>query len=110
MRDTYLALKKEESMTDYLPEVYQHFERRFPAIKDAFDALGSAEHEAGHVSTTARVRPSLVPGTGSEEPQSRHLRSFSRAICAAGSFCWYASLALLASALASLPRHADASY
>ena len=44
MRDTYCGLKKEESMTDYLPEVYQHFERRFPAVKEAFDALGAAEH------------------------------------------------------------------
>ena len=34
-------------MTDYLPEVYQHFERRFPAVKDAFDALGAAEHDSG---------------------------------------------------------------
>ena len=25
-------------MTDYLPEVYQQFERRFPAVKNAFDA------------------------------------------------------------------------
>jgi hypothetical protein len=25
-------------MTDYLPEVYQQFERRFPAIKGAFDS------------------------------------------------------------------------
>ena len=24
-------------MTDYLPEVYQQFERRFPAVKEAFD-------------------------------------------------------------------------
>jgi 4-carboxymuconolactone decarboxylase len=42
MRETYRALKKEESMTDYLPEVYQNFERRFPAVKEAFDALGAA--------------------------------------------------------------------
>jgi alkylhydroperoxidase/carboxymuconolactone decarboxylase family protein YurZ len=34
-------------MADYLPEVYQHFERRFPAVKEAFDALGAAEHDAG---------------------------------------------------------------
>ena len=34
-------------MTDYLPEVYQQFERRFPAVKEAFDALGAAEHDAG---------------------------------------------------------------
>jgi hypothetical protein len=46
MRDTYCAPKKEESMTDYLPEVYQNFERRFPAVKEAFDALGAAEHDA----------------------------------------------------------------
>jgi hypothetical protein len=45
MRDTYCALK-EESMTDYLPEIYQQFERRYPAVKEAFDALGAAEHDA----------------------------------------------------------------
>jgi len=44
MRDTYCGLKKEESMTDYLPEVYQHFQRRYPAAREAFDALGAAEH------------------------------------------------------------------
>ena len=37
------------------------------------------------VSTTTRVRPSLVPGTSSEAPQSQYLRFFSRAICVAGS-------------------------
>ena len=47
MRDTYCGPKKEESMTDYLPEVYQNFERRFPAVKEAFDALGAAEHVGG---------------------------------------------------------------
>ena len=34
-------------MTDYLPEVYRQFERRYPAVKEAFDALGVAEHDAG---------------------------------------------------------------
>jgi hypothetical protein len=48
MRDTYYALKKEESMTDYLPEVYKHFQCRFLTVKEAFDALGAAEHDAGH--------------------------------------------------------------
>ena len=34
-------------MTDYLPGVYQQFSQRFPAVKEAFDSLGAAEHEAG---------------------------------------------------------------
>ena len=34
-------------MTDYLPEVYQHFSSRFPVVKEAFDSLGAAEHDAG---------------------------------------------------------------
>jgi hypothetical protein len=51
MRDTYCAPKKEESMTDYLPEVYQNFERRFPAVKEAFDALGIGVSEAEIVHT-----------------------------------------------------------
>jgi hypothetical protein len=38
------------------------------------------------------------PGTSSEESQSGHPRFFSHAICAAGSFCWSESLALLATA------------
>ena len=42
-----LFWRREESMTDYLPEVYQQFERRYPRVKEAFDALGAAEHEAG---------------------------------------------------------------
>jgi hypothetical protein len=31
-------------VTDYLPEVYQHFSDRFPAVKEAIDAKGAAEH------------------------------------------------------------------
>jgi hypothetical protein len=34
-------------MTDYLPEVYQQFSSRFPAVKEAFDSLGAAKHDAG---------------------------------------------------------------
>jgi hypothetical protein len=26
-------------MTDYLPELYHQFERRYPRVKEAFDAL-----------------------------------------------------------------------
>ena len=43
-----------EDMTDYLPEIYQHFERRYPAVKEAFDALGAAEHEAGPLADSRR--------------------------------------------------------
>jgi hypothetical protein len=39
--------RKEAPMTDYLPEVYQQFSSRFPAVKEAFDSLGAAKHDAG---------------------------------------------------------------
>ena len=46
-------------MTDYLPEVYQHFQCRYPAVKEAFDALGAAEHDAGRGADMARVMVTL---------------------------------------------------
>src|SRR5919112_2387418 len=76
MRDTYGVVKKEESMTDYLPEVYQHFERRFPAIKDAFDALGAAEHEAGPLGERERrlIKLGIAVGAESEGGVRSHVR------------------------------------
>jgi alkylhydroperoxidase/carboxymuconolactone decarboxylase family protein YurZ len=76
MRDTYCGLKKEESMTDYLPEVYQHFERRFPAVKDAFDALGAAEHDAGPLGERERrlIKLGIAVGTESEGGVRSHVR------------------------------------
>jgi 4-carboxymuconolactone decarboxylase len=76
MRDTYYALKKEESMTDYLPEVYQHFERRFPAVKEAFDALGAAEHDAGPLGERERrlIKLSIAVGAVSEGGVRSHVR------------------------------------
>src|SRR5215204_615812 len=76
MRDTYCALKKEESMTDYLPEVYQHFERRFPAVKEAFDALGAAEHEAGPLGERERrlIKLGIAVGAESEGGVRSHVR------------------------------------
>jgi hypothetical protein len=41
---------------------------------------------------------SLYPGTGSEEPQSGHPRTFSREICVAKTLCWSECLALLSKA------------
>jgi len=76
MRDTYWALKKEESMTDYLPEVYQHFQRRFPAVKDAFDSLGAAEHEAGPLAERERrlIKLGIAVGAESEGGVRSHVR------------------------------------
>src|SRR5215216_1124429 len=76
MRDTYWALKKEESMTDYLPEVYQHFQRRFPAVKDAFDSLGATEHEAGPLSERERrlIKLGIAVGAESEGGVRSHVR------------------------------------
>jgi 4-carboxymuconolactone decarboxylase len=76
MRDTYCALKKEESMTDYLPEVYQHFQRRFPAVKGAFDALGAAEHDAGPLGERERrlIKLGIAVGAQSEGAVRSHVR------------------------------------
>jgi 4-carboxymuconolactone decarboxylase len=53
-------------MTDYLPEVYQHFSDRFPVVKEAFDALGAAEHEAGPLSEKERCLVKLGLAVGAE--------------------------------------------
>jgi 4-carboxymuconolactone decarboxylase len=76
MRETYRALKKEESMTDYLPEVYQNFERRFPAVKEAFDALGAAEHDAGPLGERERrlIKLGIAVGAQSEGAVRSHVR------------------------------------
>jgi 4-carboxymuconolactone decarboxylase len=71
MRGTYCGLTKEESMTDYLPEVYQNFERHFPVVKEAFDALGAAEHDAGPLSERER-RLSKLLGIGVAEAEILH--------------------------------------
>jgi 4-carboxymuconolactone decarboxylase len=63
-------------MTDYLPEVYKHFERRFPALKEAFDALGAAEHEAGPLAERERrlVKLGIAVGAHSEGGVRSHVR------------------------------------
>jgi 4-carboxymuconolactone decarboxylase len=69
-------VKKEESMTDYLPEVYQHFQRRFPAVKEAFDALGTAEHDAGPLGEKERrlIKLGIAVGAESEGGVRSHVR------------------------------------
>jgi 4-carboxymuconolactone decarboxylase len=76
MRDTHCGPKKEESMTDYLPEVYQNFERRFPAVKEAFDALGAAEHDAGPLGERERrlIKLGIAVGAQSEGGVRSHVR------------------------------------
>lgn len=63
-------------MTDYLPEVYQHFSDRFPEIKEAFDALGAAEHEAGPLGERERrpVKLGIAVGAQSEGAVRSHVR------------------------------------
>ena len=63
-------------MTDYLPEVYQHFERRFPAVKEAFDALGAAEHDAGPLGERERrlIKLGIAVGAESEGGVRSHVR------------------------------------
>jgi 4-carboxymuconolactone decarboxylase len=63
-------------MTDYLPKVYQHFSDRFPAVKEAFDALGAAEHEAGPLSEKERrlVKLGIAVGAESEGAVRSHVR------------------------------------
>jgi alkylhydroperoxidase/carboxymuconolactone decarboxylase family protein YurZ len=76
MRGTYCGLTKEESMTDYLPEVYQNFERRFPVVKEAFDALGAAEHDAGSLGERERrlIKLGIAVGAQSEGAVRSHVR------------------------------------
>ena len=57
-------------MTDYLPEVYQNFERRFPTVKEAFDALGAAEHDAGPLGEREPVTDEIRDRV---RPRERHL-------------------------------------
>jgi 4-carboxymuconolactone decarboxylase len=66
MQCTYCGLTKEQSMTDYLPEVYHQFERRYPVVKEAFDALGSAEHDAGPLGERERrlIKLGIAVGAG----------------------------------------------
>lgn len=63
-------------MTDYLPEIYQNFEERFPAVKESFDALGSAEHEAGPLGEKERrlVKLGISVGAESEGAVRSHVR------------------------------------
>lgn len=63
-------------MTDYLPDVYQQFERRFPAVKETFDSLGAAEHEAGPLGEKERrlVKLGIAVGAESEGGVRSHVR------------------------------------
>ena len=63
-------------MPDYLPEVYQNFEHRFPAVKEAFDALGAAEHDAGPLGERERrlIKLGIAVGAESEGAVRSHVR------------------------------------
>ncbi len=63
-------------MTDYLPEVYQQFERRFPAVKEAFDTLGAAAHDAGPLAERERrlIKLGIAVGAESEGGVRSHVR------------------------------------
>jgi 4-carboxymuconolactone decarboxylase len=76
MQCIYCGLTREEIMTDYLPEVYQHFQRRFPKVKEAFDALGAAEHDAGPLSERERrlIKLGIAVGAESEGAVRSHVR------------------------------------
>lgn len=61
---------------DYLPEIYQQFGNRFPGIKEAFDALGAAEHGAGPLNEKERrlVKLGIAVGAESEGAVRSHAR------------------------------------
>ncbi|MDP9456919.1 MAG: carboxymuconolactone decarboxylase family protein [Actinobacteria bacterium] len=63
-------------MTDYLPGVYQSFGKRYPGVKEAFDALGAAEHEAGPLGEKERrlVKLGIAVGAESEGGVRSHVR------------------------------------
>jgi 4-carboxymuconolactone decarboxylase len=70
------ALGLERRMTEYLPEIFQQFERRFPDVKAAFDALGASEHAAGPLSEKERrlVKLGVAVGATSEGAVRSHVR------------------------------------
>jgi len=63
-------------MTEYLPEVYQQFSGRFPVVKEAFDALGAAEHQAGPLNEKERrlIKLGIAVGAESEGAVRSHVR------------------------------------
>jgi alkylhydroperoxidase/carboxymuconolactone decarboxylase family protein YurZ len=63
-------------MTEYLPEVYQQFSGRVPAVKEAFDALGAAEHQAGPLNEKERrlIKLGIAVGAESEGAVRSHVR------------------------------------
>ena len=63
-------------MTDYLPEVYRQFADRFPGVKEAFDALGAAEHGAGPLNERERrlIKLGIAVGAESEGAVRSHVR------------------------------------
>jgi 4-carboxymuconolactone decarboxylase len=63
-------------MTDYLPEVYQQFSNRFPGVKETFDSLGAAEHEAGPLGERERrlIKLGIAVGAESEGAVRSHVR------------------------------------
>lgn len=63
-------------MTDYLPEVFRQFERRYPMVKEAFDSLGAAEHEAGPLGEKERrlIKLGIAVGAESEGGVRSHVR------------------------------------
>src|SRR3712207_8801504 len=63
-------------VTDYLPEVYRQFSGRFPAVKEAFDALGAAEHDAGPLGEKERrlIKLGIAVGAESEGAVRSHVR------------------------------------
>ena len=63
-------------MTDYLPGVYQELGKRYPGGKEAFAALGAAEHEAGPLGEKERrlVKLGIAVGAESEGGVRSHVR------------------------------------
>ena len=61
---------------DCLPEIFQHFKQRFPRVKESFDALGAAEHEAGPLDEKQRrlVKLGIAVGAESEGAVRSHVR------------------------------------
>ena len=62
-------------MTDYLPEVYTQFDRRYPGAKEVFDSLGIPEHEAGPLGEKERrwIKLGVAVGGASRGGVRSHL-------------------------------------
>jgi 4-carboxymuconolactone decarboxylase len=67
---------RKEGVTDYLPDVYKDFMKRYPDISQAYDALASGCHQAGPLDKKTRrlIKLGIAIGINSEGGVRSHTR------------------------------------